>query len=148
MTTRSPSQLKFRGAAKGLGLLSETQFFIQIGNKAGYVDPVFIKRIYNSMLDVVYQELREKGAIRLPQFQDIFLIKTPARRVRVREMKVAKIMPESYRVDSRMIYSVKKYFRELGFIPGSLKSPTERLEEAGIKIPQRGRSTGPGKYKI
>ena len=124
---------RFRAASKELGLLSEKNFFIQVGNNAGYIDPLFAKRVYNAMLDIVYKELREKGAIRFPQLCDFYLVRTRPKRMRNHNMVNAIIIPPHNQIKIRPMYSVRRYFKALSDNnPDLILDPTIRMNELGV----------------
>ncbi len=129
----------FRAARKELGLLTDSEFFREVGNRAGYLDPEFVKRVYNGMLDVLYAEMRTKGALRFPQLCDFYITQTEPRYRQNNHMVVPKLSPSIYQVRVVPMYSVRRYFRALSDTnPGLDLDPRRRIAKMGVVPKPRG----------
>lgn len=113
------------------GLLTNEEFFRKLTERAGYMDPKQVKQVYYAMKDLIFDELKSKGGVEMPEFADIYLGKSSGKTIKNRFMSVA-VKKEGHH-QLRMVpkRSVKEYFKVLeAFYPGRSFDPAVR---AGLK---------------
>lgn len=119
-------------------LLSQDQFFNDVAAASGYVDPNTVKLVYNGMLAIIYRELRDKGAIRLPALCDFHMRLAKGRTIRNHNMKEAIYKPAHHQIRIRTLPTVRKYFKMLDEQnPGVDFDPAERIKKDPTIIPRR-----------
>ena len=124
----------YRQARTELRLLTERQFFQEVANSSGYLDPDLVKRVYNGMIDILYRELREKGSIRFPQLCDFHLTKRKGRVFKNHFMPMGKYKPDYYSLRMRPVFTVKRYFKAYTESnPDKPHDPRERMDAEGIE---------------
>jgi hypothetical protein len=108
---------------KGLGLLSESQFFQALSEASGYMDVGSAKKVYIALLAIIHRELRTKGAIRLPNLLDINVLT-------VNERIMTKYGRKNHKeVRARISRGLHDYFKELEELsPGTLVSVDDRVK--------------------
>lgn len=89
------------------GLADKPRFFRLLSEHNNYVAPETTTTFYRGLIDFIKQELRENGAIRLPEIGDLVLIKQKARRglvggfqTFIPETEVLKFIPNRALADS------------------------------------------------
>lgn len=75
------------------GLAERPRFFRLLSEHNNYVDPETTCKFYQGLVDMIKQELRENGVIRLPEIGDFVLLKQKAHIGWVG--KVQRMIPES-----------------------------------------------------
>lgn len=121
---------KYLARKKELGLLSESEFFDRVAQASGYVDPETVKRIYNGMLTVMYDEVRTRGAVRFPALCDFHLVFTKEKRIRNRHMNSTTVKPAFHQLRIAPIDAVREYFAEFSERnKGVPLDPGQRLED-------------------
>lgn len=124
----------YRQARTKLRLLTERQFFQEVANASGYLDADLVKRVYNGMIDVLYREIREKGAVRFPQLCDFHLSKRAPRVYRNHLNPTGIYKPAAYSLKMRPVFTVKRYFkRYTEDNPTKPHDPRERMIAEGIE---------------
>ena len=120
--------------------MTEKQFFQEVANLSGYLDADLVKRVYNGMIDVLYRELREKGAIRFPQLCDFHFVRVPEKMVVNHKMFAPIIVPTHHVLHIRPMYTVKRYFKAYDQShPDAVLDPQERMKKEGIEFDVRRR---------
>lgn len=97
------------------GLADESRFFRLLSEENNYVDHKTVRNFYEGLVRVVKQELRENGAIRLPELGDFALITQKAHMGLVGDKQG--IIPESRVLKFIPKEALRKFFRLLdGYI--------------------------------
>jgi hypothetical protein len=114
------------------GVADEERFFRLLSAHNNYVDPETVKVFYNGLVDLIKQELRENGGIRLPELMDIALVNEKPHLNLVRAGKIPPMMTMTKILKVFPKEALKSYFREkekkiqVGYVPGTT------LDEYGV----------------
>lgn len=128
----------YRDAAKKLRLLTQSEFFRDVSLAAGGIDEDTTKRVYNGMLQVLYRELREKGALRFPALCDFRMVLGRPRFIKNHMMAEGVYKGEHNQMRINPIYTIRKYFKEFDRLhPGVILDPSERMKREGITYAKR-----------
>lgn len=120
----------YRKHKRLLNLINEKQFFEAVAASSGYVDVATVRLVYNAMLDVMYQEIFNKGEVRLPAFADVLIVEAPAKIVKNHWMSQPLYLEPFHRASIRLNKNVRAYIKKIDKKnPGLLKGPVERIEE-------------------
>lgn len=98
---------------EAVGALTEDQFFAQLVERSGYVDPQTVRDVYRGLVNTIIGELRTKGTIRLPQLADIYLSKTKETVIKNRFMAVPTVKEAFHQVRMVPVRGLKQYFKAL-----------------------------------
>lgn len=110
--------------------MTEKEFFEAVSASSGYIDIPTVRLVYNAMLDVMYQEIFNKGEVRLPAFADVLIIDAPGKVIKNHQMKEPMYIEPFHRASIRLNKNVRNYIKRIDKKnPGLLKGPVERLEE-------------------
>ena len=113
------------------GQITEREFFEKLVEKSGYMDPTQVKRVYFAMKDIIFDQLKMKGGIELPELCDIYLSRAKPRIIKNRFMVSAVKKPGHHQVRIIPKWSMKEYFKTLElFYEGKSFDPGVR---AGLK---------------
>lgn len=123
----------YLGKKKPLGLLNESEFFELLSAASGYLDPETVRRVYNGMLQVIYTELRSKGAVRLPALCDFHLLLSRPKRIKNHRMENSIVKPASHQVRIRPVGAVRAYFKALDeHLQGAVLDPAEKVKKGNV----------------
>lgn len=95
-------------------VLPREEFFSSVAAKANYVSGESVKDIYYGLLRVIIQELRERGAVNLPDFGDIVIHRHKARMSHDLQTDSMVMLPEKSTIKFRPCKELKKYFHIVG----------------------------------
>jgi len=91
-----------------------------------------VKRVYNAMLQIIYTELRHKGAVRLPALCDFELVLSRPKVIRNRYMDTSVFKEAFHQVRINPIQVVRDYFKALDANnKGVVFDPAEKLKNLG-----------------
>lgn len=99
---------------KVIKALGEKDFFEEISKKTNFIPPEMVQDVYYSMIKVISQELRAKGAVDLPALGYLVLHKHKERMSRNVHTGIIELLPEKNTVKFRPCLDFKKYFHLLG----------------------------------
>jgi len=123
----------YRKEKRKLGLLTEKQFFEDVAVQAGYMDEAVIRHVYNAMSDILFRELRTRGALRFPRLCDFHLMLSKGKRIQNYKMAQPMYKPPHHQLRIRPMYTIKKYFKEIDINnPGVMFDPVERLAAESV----------------
>jgi len=107
--------------------MNEKQFFDALVEKSGYMDPKQVRMVYYAMKDIVFDQLKVKGGIELPEFCDIYLSKAMPRKVQNRFMAVPVVKQSHHQVRILPKRSMRDYFKTIeAFYEGREFDPAVR----------------------
>lgn len=113
------------------GVLTEGEFFQKLVERSGYMDPKQVKQVYFAMKDIIFDELKLKGGVELPELCFVYLSKSKAKVIKNRFMSQGVKKEAHHQVRMVPKRSMKDYFKQLeAFYEGRDFDPGVR---AGIK---------------
>lgn len=111
-------------------MLSEKEFFDALSAASGYMEPETVRKVYNGMLVVLYKELRERGAVRLPALADFHLLYSKPKRIRNHHMDTSVVKPAAHQVRIAPVQAVRDYFKALDErLGGKILDPRKKLDD-------------------
>lgn len=101
-------------AKKKIKVLPKEEFFAEISSRANYINPDIIKDIYYALLKTIVKELREKGAVEMPDLGVFVEHKHKARMALNVCTRVVTFLPEKSTIKFKTCDKLKKYFHLKG----------------------------------
>jgi len=95
---------------KKIKALNTTDFFTAISKNSNYVSEDIVRDVFYGMVRVIGQELRDKGAVELPDLGHLVLHKMKERMSRDVNTKLLIKIPEKNIIKFRPCFDLKKYF--------------------------------------
>lgn len=129
----------FHYKKKQLGILSKDEFFRALAAKAGYMEETTVQRVYNALLDLIYDEVFRKGAIILPAFARVYMFKRAARKIQSVYMGEPIYKAEHYVMKMAPEPIVRRYIRKIldsGQFDGFELDPGIRAKQMGPPPPE------------
>lgn len=118
-----------REVQKAAGALNEDQFFVELAAKGGYVDTDTAKTLYRGLVNLIVNELRTKGTVRLPQLADVYLSETKPMVIKNRFMAAPTLKEASHQVRMVPVRGLKQYFKTLELLDrDKLVDPRKNLK--------------------
>jgi len=92
------------------------------------MDPDTVRKVYNGMLQVLYSEIRMKGAVTLPALAHFHLLLSRPKRIRNNHMETSVMKPAAHQVRIAPVLAVREYFKALDErLDGEILDPRARL---------------------
>jgi hypothetical protein len=115
------------------GLADDERFFRLLSEFNNYVGPEYVKTFYKGLIEMIKQELRANGAIRLPDLMDIALVSEKPHLNLMHAGKIPQMQTVTHVLKAFPKEKLRDYFREKDKKIQIGYTPTNTLDEYGVE---------------